>query len=221
MDTPQMAQQAATAAASVPEPAAPSVGDAAAMDTPQMAQQAAAVAAGAPQPTQPGTGDANVAQAMANKPAAQPGQPVNRDSMPFGKAFADARAKGEKVFTWKGKQYAVKMASAGQAPMPNTANKSAEVSKRTGVALNSTAGGGRGGVGGPTADQLAQAAPATAAGQNVVPGKTGPNGEPIQTSQGREGYFDAKTNKWTFVKEGRVSIPEDDRILNMIRGVKF
>jgi hypothetical protein len=101
------------------------------------------------------------------------------------------------------------MASAGQAPMPNTANKSAEVSKRTG------------GVGGPTADQLAQAAPATAAGQNVVPGKTGPNGEPIQTSQGREGYFDAKTNKWTFVKEGRVSIPEDDRILNMIRGVKF
>ena len=39
-----------------------------------------------------------------------PGTPTNRDSMPFGQAFADAKAKGEKEFTWKGKPYAVKMA---------------------------------------------------------------------------------------------------------------
>ena len=38
------------------------------------------------------------------------GGPTNRDSMPFAKAFADAKAKGEKQFTWKGKPYAVKMA---------------------------------------------------------------------------------------------------------------
>ena len=30
--------------------------------------------------------------------------------MPFAKAFADAKAKGEKQFNWKGKPYAVKMA---------------------------------------------------------------------------------------------------------------
>lgn len=35
---------------------------------------------------------------------------INRDSMTFGKAFADARAKGEKQFNWRGKPYAVKMA---------------------------------------------------------------------------------------------------------------
>ena len=63
--------------------------------------------------------------------------------------------------------------------------------------------------------------PATNGGQNVVPGKTGPNGEPIQTSQGRPGYYDAKTRKWTPVKEGKVNIPEDDRILNMIRSIKI
>jgi hypothetical protein len=34
--------------------------------------------------------------------------------MPFGKAFADAKAKGEKTFMWKGKSYAVQMAAPGQ-----------------------------------------------------------------------------------------------------------
>jgi len=34
----------------------------------------------------------------------------DRDSMTFSKAFADARAKGEKTFSWRGKRYAVKMA---------------------------------------------------------------------------------------------------------------
>lgn len=55
---------------------------------------------------------------VATAPAApaQSGQPANRDSMPFGQAFADARAKGETQFTWKGKPYAVKLAPPGQAP---------------------------------------------------------------------------------------------------------
>jgi len=48
-------------------------------------------------------------------------QPPNRDTMPFGKAFADAKAKGEKVFTWKGKQYAVKMANAPKSGSPAAA----------------------------------------------------------------------------------------------------
>lgn len=42
---------------------------------------------------------------------ANPAAPINRDAMPFGKAFADARAKGEKQFAWKGKKYAVQMAA--------------------------------------------------------------------------------------------------------------
>ncbi len=37
------------------------------------------------------------------------GAAANRDAMTFGKAFADARAKGEKEFSWRGKRYAVKM----------------------------------------------------------------------------------------------------------------
>jgi hypothetical protein len=51
-------------------------------------------------------------------PAGQAAQPANRDAMPFGKAFADAKAKGEKEFTWKGKKYAVQMKPAGQAAQP-------------------------------------------------------------------------------------------------------
>jgi hypothetical protein len=48
----------------------------------------------------------------------------NRDSMSFGQAFADAKAKGEKQFDWKGKPYAVKMAPAPQtaAPEPSAIN---------------------------------------------------------------------------------------------------
>jgi hypothetical protein len=213
MDTPQMAQQAATAAASVPEPAAPSVGDAAAMDTPQMAQQAAAVAAGAPQPTQPGTGDANVAQAMANKPAAQPGQPVNRDSMPFGKAFADARAKGETVFTWKGKQYAVKMASAGQGAMPAPAATQASVRSID----NATVG-------------VNMSRPPRGQGFSKTKVNPRPAANPAQwdydygkthNADGSPKALNPNPAAPAAAPQAKEAISEDDRILNMIRGVKF
>jgi hypothetical protein len=51
-------------------------------------------------------------QAASVTPAAPetPAGPINRDSMTFGQAFADARKKGEKQFNWRGKPYAVKMA---------------------------------------------------------------------------------------------------------------
>jgi hypothetical protein len=57
------------------------------------------------------------AQAASVTPAAPaapetPAGPINRDSMTFGQAFADARKKGEKQFNWRGKPYAVKMAPA-------------------------------------------------------------------------------------------------------------
>ena len=78
------------------------------------------------------------AQAAPAGQGASPAAPANRDAMPFGKAFADAKAKGESQFTWKGKPYAVKLG--------DPANKTAEVAKRTGVAMNSTAGAGRGNV---------------------------------------------------------------------------
>ena len=53
-----------------------------------------------------------VTQAAPPAPAAPetPTGPINRDSMTFGQAFADARKKGEKQFNWRGKPYAVKMA---------------------------------------------------------------------------------------------------------------
>jgi hypothetical protein len=50
--------------------------------------------------------------------AAKPAGPANRDAMPFGKAFADAKAKGEKTFMWKGKSYAVQMAAPKQGAKP-------------------------------------------------------------------------------------------------------
>jgi len=99
-----------------------------------------------PDGTNPETGEKTTTTAAAPAPAAgqgaSPTAPANRDAMPFGKAFADAKAKGESAFTWKGKSYAVKMA--------DPANKTAEVAKRTGVAMNSTAGGGRGSMVPPT-----------------------------------------------------------------------
>ena len=52
------------------------------------------------------------AQANASAAPAQAGQPVNRDSMTFGQAFADARKNKESTFTWKGKQYGTQLASA-------------------------------------------------------------------------------------------------------------
>jgi hypothetical protein len=45
-----------------------------------------------------------------------PAEPINRDSMTFNQAFADARKKGEKQFNWRGKPYAVKLAP----PKPKT-----------------------------------------------------------------------------------------------------
>ena len=55
------------------------------------------------------------AQAAAVTPAV-PAEPINRDSMTFNQAFADARKKGEKQFNWRGKPYAVKLAP----PKPKT-----------------------------------------------------------------------------------------------------
>ncbi len=100
--------------------------------------------------TNPEDGSVTPAPAQAAAPAApaQAGQPANRDSMTFGQAFADAKAKGEKQFTWKGKPYAVQMA-------------------QTKPAQN--AGAGRGGQGGPTAAQMAQAN-AAKPGQAGTPG---------------------------------------------------
>lgn len=81
------------------------------------AAQAAALASGAQDDA---TGvDAAVAANAAAPAVAQSAQAApNRDSMPFGQAFADARAKGEKQFTWKGKPYAVKLAPTAPAAKP-------------------------------------------------------------------------------------------------------
>jgi hypothetical protein len=57
-------------------------------------------------------------ESAAGGPAAAPAGPANRDAMPFGKAFADAKAKGEKTFMWKGKSYAVQMAAPKQGAKP-------------------------------------------------------------------------------------------------------
>ena len=70
-----------------------------------------------PDGTNPETGTPTaVASAAPAGPegAAKPTAPGNRDAMPFGKAFADAKAKGEKTFMWKGKSYAVQMAAPAQ-----------------------------------------------------------------------------------------------------------
>jgi hypothetical protein len=49
--------------------------------------------------------------------------PANRDAMPFNSAFADARAKGEKTFQWKGKSYTTDLAKPGTAPAPGAGAK--------------------------------------------------------------------------------------------------
>jgi len=70
-----------------------------------------------PDGTNPETGEkTTVANAAPAGPegAAKPAAPASRDAMPFGKAFADAKAKGEKTFMWKGKSYAVQMAASAQ-----------------------------------------------------------------------------------------------------------
>ena len=59
--------------------------------------------------------------AAADNSGAPPAAATNFDSMPFGKAFATAKAQGLKQFTWKGKPYAVKMAATASTKPP--ANK--------------------------------------------------------------------------------------------------
>jgi len=71
--------------------------------------------------------------AAADNSGAPPAAATNFDSMPFGKAFATAKAQGLKQFTWKGKPYAVKMAAtaatkppANKATVSNAVKTSAE-----------------------------------------------------------------------------------------------
>lgn len=119
MPKPQPGEQAggAPAAPAAPAPAAAPVDDRNEMDKASdlaAAQKANGVdpATGQnvtmPDGTNPETGEKTTPAA----PAAA--APVNRDTMPFGQAFADAKAKGEKQFAWKGKQYAVQMAKPQQ-----------------------------------------------------------------------------------------------------------
>lgn len=123
--------------------------------------------------TNPETGEttpaAAPAQAAAPAAPAQSGQPANRDSMTFGQAFADAKAKGEKQFTWKGKPYAVQMAQTKPAQ---------------------GAGAGRGNQGGPTAAQAAQAnatkPPPVQAGKPAQPPGMGKPGPTVAAAQGAD-----------------------------------
>jgi hypothetical protein len=104
---------AATTAAA---PAAPA-GGASAEGNAGEAEAKAAMAA--KQPTAPTAPTPPTGQSATPAPAAAAGAAGgNRDAMPFGKAFADAKAKGEKEFTWKGKKYAVKTAAPKQAATP-------------------------------------------------------------------------------------------------------
>ena len=63
------------------------------------------------------------APATIGQGAARTDGPANRDAMPFGKAFADARAKGEKTFMWKGKSYTTELAKSGGGAMPSKGNQ--------------------------------------------------------------------------------------------------
>lgn len=63
------------------------------------------------------------------------------ESVPFGKAFAQARLSGEKTFNWQGKPYTTELAS----PTGSRVSGAASVT-----------GGGRDRQGGPTAEELAQ-----------------------------------------------------------------
>jgi len=108
---------AATTAAA---PAAPA-GGASAEGNAGEAEAKAAMAAKQPTaPTAPTAPTPPTGQSATPAPAAAAGAAGgNRDAMPFGKAFADAKAKGEKEFTWKGKKYAVQTAQPkAAAPAP-------------------------------------------------------------------------------------------------------
>jgi hypothetical protein len=65
--------------------------------------------------TKPGADPATTIQGGAASAAGGPAK-ANRDDMPFGKAFAAARAAGEKQFTWKGKPYTTDVAKPGATP---------------------------------------------------------------------------------------------------------
>ena len=71
--------------------------------------------------------------ASAPAPAQSGSAAPNRDSMPFGQAFADARAKGEKEFTWKGKPYAVKLAPTKAPPAQSGTKAVPQVGKPAGM----------------------------------------------------------------------------------------
>jgi hypothetical protein len=119
----QQGQQLAAQTAGMDEPASEVAGvqgssqqdNMLAAQTAGMDAPAAVAAPGAnvPNPGQP-------APAQAATPA-----PANRDAMPFGRAFADAKAKGEKEFTWKGKKYAVAMAKPAAKPAAAPAQQAA------------------------------------------------------------------------------------------------
>jgi len=83
------------------------------------------------------------------------------DSVPFGKAFAQARLSGDKTFDWQGKSYTTELASP------------------TGSKVSDAVGGGRGGQGGPTAQELASYFGGNApAGFDSVGGGRGGQGGP-------------------------------------------
>ena len=104
------AAAAPPAAAAAPPPAA-EVPAAAPPAAAQAAEPAAAAAVVDKDSRVPG--QINPADAAKYQPAPAAG-PVNRDKMSFGQAFADARAKGEKTFSWKKGSYST--AKAGENP---------------------------------------------------------------------------------------------------------
>ena len=207
---------------------APSVGDAAAMDTPQMAQQAAAVAAGAPQPgPQPGTGDANVAQAAA-QPAAQPDPskkwPTSPDEI---RAFQRANKLTPDAFIGKNTLDALlkqgykppqgfqmvkdKATGSGQGAMPAPAATQASVRSID----NATVG-------------VDMSRPPKGQGYSKTKVKPRPAAKPEQWDYdyGKTHNADGSPkalNPAAAIAAGQATeaISEDDRILNMIRGIKF
>ena len=96
------------APAATPTPTANAVAASGQPDDATGVDAAVAAQAASGQPDDATGVDAAVA-AQAAQPA-QSGQPVNRDSMTFGQAFADARKNKESTFTWKGKQYGTQLA---------------------------------------------------------------------------------------------------------------
>lgn len=95
------------------------------------------------------------------------GAPDSAESVPFGKAFAQARLSGDKTFNWQGGSYTTDLASPTGAKVANTVGggrgrqggpTAEELSSYFGGAAPAgfdSVGGGRGGQGGPTAEELA------------------------------------------------------------------